>query len=259
MERWLKNKGVHQIFFFNLVSNFIFLTIFFNTSASSVTRSSTISEEEIKIALSKNIPCRKIEVKIEYIDKKPTQIKRLTLKLEEILLREMRADYMTLEYETPVIDLAQLKNKKELNILSYSKNKVGILLTPQSIERYINDKANRLQKRYNKISIKFSPPFIECLFDVPTSEISPETLRLLNRFIKNSKLEGYAALQIRAKENALYAFSSKVIVNHFLIPDTILKELQSRFNPFDSIPILNPFQYSINNVIVQNKYIFLSN
>ena len=30
-------------------------------------------------------------------------------------------------------------------------------------------------------------------------------------------------------------------------------------NPFDRIPVLSPFQYSINNVNVQNNYLFLTN
>jgi len=259
MGRWFKDNRIYQIFFFYLVSIFILLIIFSYTPVNSTPLFYNISEEEIKNLLKNIIPCQKIEVKIEYTNKKPTSINRLTVKLEEVLLRELRADYMTLVYEKPVIDLPQLKNKKELKILSYSKNKVGILITPKSIERYLFEKANRLKKRYNRISIKFTPPFIECLFDVPASEISPETLKLLNQFVKHSKLEGYAAFQIRVKENVLHAFSNKVIVNHFLIPELILKELQSRFNPFDSIPVLNPFQYSISNATVQNKYIFLSN
>jgi hypothetical protein len=171
----------------------------------------------------------------------------------------MVADHMTLTYEDPVIDLIQLKQKKELNILSYSKNKVGILISAKAIKGYFGHKANQFKKRYNKILIKFASPYIECLFDVPASEISPETLSLVKPFIKNAKLEGYAAFRIEAKDNALYASSSKVIVNHFLVPERILRELQNRFNPFDAIPALNPFQYSINNVTVQNKYIFLSN
>jgi hypothetical protein len=152
-----------------------------------------------------------------------------------------------------------LRHSKELNIPSYSKSKVGILISSGAIERYLGNKANQIGKRYNKISIKFSPPYIECLFDVPASEISPETLQLLNKFVKGAKLEGYAAFQIKAKNNDLYALSSKVIVNHFLIPDLILKELQTKFNPFDGIPVLRPFQYSINNLTVQNKYLFLTN
>jgi hypothetical protein len=78
----------------------------------------------------------------------------------------------------------------------------------------------------------------------------------LDKFIKGGKLEGYAAFQIKVKNNELYALSSKVIVNHFLIPNPILREWETKFNPFDGIPVLKPFHYSINNVVVQNKYIY---
>jgi hypothetical protein len=216
-------------------------------------------EEEVSKILVKTIHCKKVEVQIKSAGEKAKALKSLAIKFDDIVLESMVADHMTLLYEDPVIDLVQLNQKKELTILSYSKNKVGILISAKAIKGYFDNKANQFEKRYNKISIKFVPPYIECLFDVPASEISPETLNLVKPFVKNAKLEGYAAFQIKAKDNALYASSSKVIVNHFLIPDLILRELQDRFNPFDGIPALKPFQYSINNVTVQNNYIYLSN
>lgn len=257
MERWSKNKGVPRALCLFFI--FVFLTIFPFGSANSTVYSDRPSEGEIEKTLGKSIQCGKIEVKIGYTDKKTTQPKRLTAKMDGVLLGQMKADHMTLVYEDPVMDLIQWKRKKEFNILSYSKNKVGILISAKSIEEYLGHKANQFKKKYNRISIKFASPYIECLFDVPASEISPETLQLVKPFIKNAKLEGYAAFRIEAKDNALYASSSKVIVNHFLVPDLILRELQNRFNPFDAIPALKPFHYSINHVTVQNKYIFLSN
>ena len=216
-------------------------------------------EEEVLKALSKSVECKKIEIQIESAKEKANVLKTLTVKFDGINLGQMVADYMTILYEDPVIDLVKLRQSKEVNISSYSKNKVSILISTGGIEKYFSTKAKQVKKRYNKISIKFSPPYIECLFDVPASEISPETIQLLKKFVKGPKIEGYAAFQFKVKDNDLYALSSKVIVNHFLIPELILRELQTKFNPFDGIPVVKPFQYSINNLSVQNKYLFLTN
>jgi hypothetical protein len=258
MEKFIKTKTFHFIHYILFV--FLLLISPFSSIAKSPdpTKKSPLEEEVLK-ALSKSMQCKNIEVQIESAKEKANILKTLTVKFDGINLGQMVVDYMTIVYEDPVIDLLKLRQSKELNIPSYSKSKVGILISSGAIERYLGNKANQIGKRYNKISIKFSPPYIECLFDVPASEISPETLQLLNKFVKGAKLEGYAAFQIKAKNNDLYALSSKVIVNHFLIPDLILKELQTKFNPFDGIPVLRPFQYSINNLTVQNKYLFLTN
>jgi len=215
-------------------------------------------ENEASKAIARSIPCKKVEVQIEMAKGKANTLKSLAVKFEGIVLGEMAADHMTLLYEDAAVDLLRLKQSKELNLSSYSRGKVGILISAEAIERYLGNKAKQLNKSYNKISIKFSPPYVECLFDVPASEISPDTLKLLN-IVKGTKLEGYAAFQIKAKNNELYALSSKVIVNHFLIPELILKELQTKFNPFEGIPVVKPFQYTINTVTVQNKYIYLTN
>jgi hypothetical protein len=216
-------------------------------------------EEEVLKALSKGIQCKKIEVQIEMAKEKTNKLKSLVVKFDGINLGQMAADYMSIIYEDPVIDLPRLKQSNELNIPSYSKGKVGILMSPGAIETYFANKAKQFKKRYNKVSIKFSPPYIECFFDVPAQEISPETLKLLDKFVKGGRIEGYAAFQFKVKDNGLYALSSKVIVNHFLIPELILREMQTKFNPFDAVPIIKPFQYSINTVTVQNKYIYMTN
>jgi len=215
-------------------------------------------EQEVSKVIQKSIPCKKVEVQIEMVKGKANTLKSLVVKFDGIVLGEMAADHMTLLYEDPAIDLSQLKQSKQLKLSSYSKGKVGILISAEAIERYLGNKAKRLNRTYTKISIKFSPPFVECLFDVPAGEISSDTLKLLN-IVKGTKLEGYAAFQIKAKNNELYALSSKVIVNHFLIPELILEELQTKFNPFEAIPVVKPFQYNINTVTVQNKYLYLTN
>ena len=230
-----------------------------SSPATSQTPSIKLLAPQFQEALEKTIPCKKVEVQIEPSREKPTLLKRLVVKLDGVPLGHMTADHMTLIYEDPVIDLVRLSRLKEPNLQSYSKNRASILISEKSIERYLEKRARELKRKYNAVSIKFAPPFVECRFDVPVSEISPETMKLLEKFVKKSRLEGYAAFQIKAKDNALYAFSSKVIVNHFLIPDFILKEFQTKFNPFDGIPPIKPFHYSLNSVTVQNKYLFLTN
>jgi hypothetical protein len=190
---------------------------------------------------------------------KSGEMKSLAVKFEGAVLGEMVADHMTVLYENPVIDLSQLKKAKEFKIRSSSRSKVSILISAKAIEVYLAGKVKKLQKKQVRISIRFSPPYAECLFDIPVSEISPKILKILDKYVTGEKLKGYAAFQMKAKDNALSALSSKVIVNHFLIPDAICQELQNTFNPFDRIPVLSPFRYSINNVDVQNKYLFLTN
>lgn len=258
MEKFIKTKIFHFFYYILLIFLLLINPISSLAKSPDPTKKSPLEEEVLK-ALSKSIQCKKIEVQIEFAKEKANVLKTLTVKFDGINLGQMAADYMTIVYEDPVIDLIKLKQSKDLNIPSYSKSKVGILISAGAIERYLGNKANQIKKRYNKISIKFSPPYIECLYDVPAREISPETLKLLNKFVKGGKLEGYAAFQIKVKNNELYALSSKVIVNHFLIPELILRELQTKFNPFDGIPVVKPFQYSINNLTIQNKYLFLTN
>jgi len=217
-----------------------------------------LENEVIKI-LGKNIRCKKMEVQIRLLKEKPSEIKTLAVRFESVVLGDIVADYMTVLYEKPVIDFKQLKKTKEFKILSSSMSKVGILISVKAIEGYLAGQVKKLQKNHVRISIRFLPPYAECLFDTPVSVIDPKILKLLNKYVKGEKLEGYAAFQIKVKDNAISALSSKVIVNHFLIPDTICQEVQNMVNPFDHIPVLSPFRYSINNVNVQNKYLFLTN
>jgi hypothetical protein len=205
--------------------------------------------------LGKNIQCKKIVVQIRLSQEKPNEIKTLAVKVEGAILGGMVADYITVLYEKPVIDLNQLKKAKKFKIISSSKSKVGILISAKAIERYIACKV----KKQVRVSIRFSPPYAECFFNIPVSEIPPKTLKFLDKYVKGKKLEGYAALQMKAKDNALSILSSKVIVNHFLIPDAIRQELQNSFKQSERIPVLSPLRYSINNVNVQNNYLFLTN
>jgi hypothetical protein len=257
MEKSYKNKGIRLLFYFLLIS--IGLIFPFASSSETPELTNMPLENEIMKILSRNIQCKKIVVQIRLSKEKPNEIKTLAVKFESAVLGGIVADYITVLYEKPVIDYNQLKKAKKFKIISSSENKVGILISIKAIERYIAGKIKKLQKKQVRISIRFSPPYAECFFDIPVSEIPPKTLKLLDKYVKGKRLEGYAALQMKAKDNALSALSSKVIVNHFLIPGAIRQKLQNTFNPFDRIPVLSPLRYSINNVNVQNNYLFLTN
>lgn len=198
-------------------------------------------------------------VQIRLSKEKPHEIKTLIVKLQSAVLGGIVTDYITVLYEKPVIDFNQLKKVKKFKIISFSGSKAGILISIKAVERYIAGRVKKLQNKQTRVSIRFSPPYAECFFDIPVSEIPPKTLKLLDKYVKGKRLEGYAALQMTAKDNALSALTSKVIVNHFLIPAAIRQQLQNTFNPIYHIPVLSPLRYSINNVTVQNNYIFLTN
>jgi hypothetical protein len=166
---------------------------------------------------------------------------------------------MTVVYEKPVIDLNQLRSAKKFKILSSSNNKVGILISAKAIDNYIAAKAKQYRNNQARVSVRFSPPYAECFFDIPVSEVPPQTLKLLAGYVKGKKLEGYAAVQMSAKNNSLWVQSSKAIVNHFLIPGTIIQKLQNTLNPVDRVFFPASLRYAINNVTVQNNYLFLSN
>ena len=216
-------------------------------------------ESQIVKALNKSVRCKKIQVQATYSAERPTELERLAIKMDEIEIQQLIADHMTVVYEKPVINTNKLKKDQQLEFISSSKTKVSILASAKSLEQYLMRKAAQFNKKNVRISLKFSPPYIECLYDVPANEIASESVELLKTFIRGGKVEGYAAFKIEVKENALYAFSSKVITNHFLIPNPILNLFQSKFNPFDQIQVVKPFQYTLSNLTVQSKYMFMTN
>ena len=253
MEKSYKNKGTRLLLYLFLLS--IGLIFPFASSAERPELTNKPLENEIMQILARSIKCKNIVVQVRLSKEKPNEIKTLAVKVEGAMLGGIVADYVTVVYEKPIIDFNQLKKAKKFKIISSSGSKAGILISKKAIERYIAGKV----KKQVRISIRFSPPYAECFFNIPVSDIPPETLKLLDKYLKGKKLEGYAAVQMKAKDNALSIQSSKVIVNHFLIPDAIRQELQNSFKQVERIPILSPLRYSINNVTVQNNYIFLTN
>jgi len=257
MEKSNKNKTIRFLFYFLLISMGLILP--YGSFAETTRPDTGHLENEIRQILGKNIKCGKIIVQIMMSKEKPGEIKTLAVKFESAVIGNMVADYMTVVYEKPVIDLNQLRSAKKFKILSSSNNKVGILISAKAIDNYIAAKAKQYRNNQARVSVRFSPPYAECFFDIPVSEVPPQTLKLLAGYVKGKKLEGYAAVQMSAKNNSLWVQSSKAIVNHFLIPGTIIQKLQNTLNPVDRVFFPASLRYAINNVTVQNNYLFLSN
>jgi hypothetical protein len=118
--------------------------------------------DEITAALLKSLHCSTIETRVELSGDKSQKIKSLAIIINNIQLGQFTADRMTLLYENPVIDMSRLKKNKDLHFISYSKNKVNILASAESLERYFSEKAKQFNKKNVRISLKFTPPYVEC-------------------------------------------------------------------------------------------------
>lgn len=215
-------------------------------------------EGDIARALVSRTGCKNVTVQVS-MKGNTSVIARLALKLESVPIGQLVADFMTVVYENPAIDLRKLRKDNELAFTSPGKPRVGIFASAASLEKYLQKKAEQFNKKNVRIRLKFTPPYVECTYDVPKSEIASESVDLLKKFISGDKIEGYAAFQMDAKSNGLYASSSKVITNHFLLPNGLLRMFESKFNPFDEIAVVQPFEYTINSLTVQPKYIYMSN
>jgi hypothetical protein len=216
-------------------------------------------EKAIEKAIAGEIKYKEIKIKIVKDSKNDSKINSLAIRLENVNISGIVADFITLQYNEPTIDMQSLQKKGRLKIQSYSNQKVSILLSTVSLQNYLGLKAREFGKNNVNIKLKFSPPFIECFYDVPKKEIASGTIDLLSKFVPGDKLEGYAVFTLSAKKSELSAHSSKVILNHFLIPVSILGIFEKKFNPFDKISPINIFNFEINSVSVQSKYVLLTN
>ncbi|MCX6141752.1 MAG: hypothetical protein NTZ35_00890 [Ignavibacteriales bacterium] len=203
--------------------------------------------------------CKNVVVRVTAKPEKLGEIARIAIKLVGIAVGQLVVDNMTIVTDNPVIDLKKLRGENRLEFISYGSMKVSILASVRALEDYLQRKAAQFNKKDVHISLKFTPPYIECNYDVPKKEIASESVDLLKKFIPGDKIEGYAVFRIEAKDNGLYASSSKVITNHFLLPNMLLRLFESKFNPFDEISVVKPFSYRINNVTIQSNYVFMTN
>ena len=213
----------------------------------------------IATALKKVVPCEKIEIKTKAGEPGSEKLKSLLIKFVSVSKDILPADYITVQYTNPTIDLTALKNSGTFKVTSQSDFKIGVLVSEQALKDEFVKTAQRMNMRYNKFVIKFSPPYIELLFDIPSSAIAPEDRKIVEKFVKNQTFDGYAALRLQVRENKIFASPTKVILNHFLVPAPVLAELEKRINPIYTIPRIPAFNYSLEKVGIQNKYIFFSN
>ncbi|MBM3711951.1 MAG: hypothetical protein FJW56_00720 [Actinobacteria bacterium] len=216
-------------------------------------------EKNISKALLKEVKCKNIIAKVALDAADSKKFSNLTIRFEEAEIGGIKADFITIQLKQAIIDNQMLKKSTKFRLISSSERKVNILLSAKSLQNYLFLKAKEFGKKNVNIKLKFSPPYIECFYDVPKDEISSESIGLLSKFIPGDKLEGYAAFTFTIKNNELSAHSSKVILNHFLLPAPILKIFENRFNPFENIPTLDLIQYKVNKINVQSKYLLLSN
>jgi len=216
-------------------------------------------EKQIGKAIASEINCKEIKVKINFDSNNPSKINNLAIRMDGVNIGGIIADFITIQYTNPSLDYKNLKNKGRLKFLSYSDQKVNILLSINSLQNYLALKEKEFGKKNVNIRLKFSPPFIECFYDVPQKEIASETAQIISKFIPGDKLEGYAVFTLQARKSELSAYSSKVILNHFLIPGSILSIFEKKFNPFEKISSINIFNFEINNIVIQSKYVLLTN
>ncbi|MCX6175459.1 MAG: hypothetical protein NTZ27_11960 [Ignavibacteriales bacterium] len=244
----------------NIRSYFLIFLLFgeISLSAFQITNKENL-EKTIEKAIAREINCKEIKVKTILDSNNPSKINNLAIRMDGVNIGGIIADYITIQYNYPILDNKNLKNKAKLKFLSYSDQKVAILLSINSLQNYLSLKEKEFGKNNVNIRLKFSPPFIECFYDVPQKEIASETAQIISKFIPGDKLEGYAAFTLQSKKSELSAYSSKVILNHFLIPGSILSIFEKKFNPFEKISAINIFNFEINNIVVQSKYVLLTN
>jgi len=216
-------------------------------------------DSEIIKALRKIVQCERIEIKTKAGGNKGEKLKSMVIKFESVSKNFLPADYITMQYTNPTIDLKAIRNSNTFKIASYSDFKIGVLVSDQTLKNEFDKTAKRLNIQFNKFLIKFSPPYIELEFDIPANGISPKDRKIVEKFVKNKKFEGYAALRLEVHDNKIFVSPTKVILNHFLLPMTVTDEIKRRINPLYQIPRIPTFNYSLEKVGIQKKYLFFSN
>jgi len=237
-----------------VLSSVIFL--FFTASAS---YSLEPLDGDIAKALKKIVKCEKIEIKTKPEDNKSGKLRSLLIRLVGMPKNILPADYVTVQYANPDIDLIALKRTNKFKIKSSSNFKIGMLVSEQTVKNEFEKRAKRLKLHYNKFQIKFTPPYIELEFDIPADAIPLKDRKLVEKFIRNRRLEGYAALRLEVHDNMITASPVKVILNHFLLPMPVVSELKKRVNPIYHIPPVRPFDYDLVKVDIMKQHIFFSN
>lgn len=216
------------------------------------------AENDIRDILKQYITCKNITVRVESLPTAPHTFTQLLIKIDTVDMNHLIADHVTIQYQSPQINLAEMKKSRIFTISSYKNFKIGILVSTESIKKFVDYKAQQYNKKYNKLQIKLTPPYLGFEFSLPADQVSQDVYQILSKFIKNDQIDGYSALKLDVKNNRLTGESTKSIVNHFKLPNAVLQELSQRFNPMLDIPVLLPFRYQLNNIVIQNQYLYLS-
>jgi hypothetical protein len=257
MACFFKNRFIKHLFPAHLIIVLSSVILLFFTASDLYSQESL--DSDIAKALRKIVKCEKIEIKTKTEDNKSGKLRSLIIRLVAMPKHILPADYVTVQYINPNIDLIALKKSNNFKIKSYSNFKIGMLVSEQTIKNEFDKRAKRLNLRYNKFLIKFTPPYIELEFDIPVDAIPLKDRKLVEKFIKNKRLEGYAALRLEIHNNKIIASPVKVILNHFLLPMTLVSELKKRVNPIYRIPRIRPFDYDLVKVDILKQHIFFSN
>ena len=215
-------------------------------------------DSEIANALRKVVKCERVEIRTKTGDSKSGNLKTLLIRLVGMPKHVLPADFVTVQYANPNIDLLALK-KSNFKMKSYSNCKIGMLVSEQTIKNEFDRAAKRLKLHYNKFQFKFTPPYIEVEFDLPASAIPPKDRKLVEKFVRNKRLEGYAALRLEVHDKKISASPVKVVLNHFLLPTAVVSELKKRVNPIYQVPRIRPFAYDLAKIDIMKQHVFLSN
>ena len=252
MANLLKNR------YFGYLLIFLFTCFAYNANAIDIKG----IEEKIKSALNRFHKGSRIKVKVlsskENFFGRTATLKRLSIKIGDVSLGNIQADFLTIIYDNPKIDLKKL-NSNKMKIDSYNKMSIKIGVSKEKMKQSMQKKMRGIGKKSIKTDFKYSPPFVECFYHVPESQLGKDTKAMLIKYIAGSNLEGYMAFKLSAKKNMLYADPKKVIMNHFLLPARLVNKFENVYNPFETIAVAKPFRYKINKVTVQDKYIIFSN
>lgn len=216
-------------------------------------------DSEIAKALRKTVPCERIEIKAKRGADKGGKLESLVIKFVSLPKNILPADYVTVQYANPQIDLETLHKSNIFEVTSYSEFKIGMLVSEQTIKNEFAKKAEKLNFHYDKFLITFTPPFLELEFDIPVSTLTLQDRKLVEKFIIDNRLKGYAALRLEVHDNRIFVSPAKMILNHFLVPKPVLVEIQKRINPVYQIALIRPFNYDLEKVELLNQYILFSN
>lgn len=238
---------------------FALSSVLFLFCAASDSYSQQSRDSDIAKALGRIVKCERIEIKTRNEDNKSGKMGALLIRLAGMSKHLVPADYVTAQYTNPDIDVTALKKSNSFNVKSYSNFKIGMLFSEQTIKNEFDRTAKRLNLHYNKLSIKLTPPYIEVEFDIPVEAIPLKNRKSVEKYVKNRRLEGYAALRLEVHDNKIFASPAKVILNHFLLPMPLVSELKKHFNPIYQVPNIRPFNYNLVKADILKQHILLSN